>query len=202
ALKIGLVDGVVKAEKLRDGALAVLRQAINGELDWKAHRQPKLEPLKLSRIEAAMSFTIAKSMVMQTAGNHYPAPLTAVKTIEAAAGLGRDDALKLENDSFVPLARSNEARALVGIFLNDQYVKGKAKKLTKETETPKQAAVLGAGIMGGGIAYQSAWKGVPVIMKDINDKSLTLGMTEAAKLLNKQLERGKIDGLKLAGVKD
>ncbi|MFV2828088.1 3-hydroxyacyl-CoA dehydrogenase NAD-binding domain-containing protein, partial [Escherichia coli] len=57
-----------------------------------------------------------------------------------------------------------------------------------------------AGIMGGGIAYQSAWKGVPVVMKDINDKSLTLGMTEAAKLLNKQLERGKIDGLKLAGV--
>ena len=54
--------------------------------------------------------------------------------------------------------------------------------------------MLGAGIMGGGIAYQSAWKGVPVVMKDINDKSLTLGMTEAAKLLNKQLERGKIDG--------
>ncbi len=60
--------------------------------------------------------------------------------------------------------------------------------------------MLGAGIMGGGIAYQSAWKGVPVVMKDINDKSLTLGITEAAKLLNKQLERGKIDGLKLAGV--
>lgn len=79
-------------------------------------------------------------------------------------------------------------------------MKGKAKKLTKDVETPKQAAVLGAGIMGGGIAYQSAWKGVPVIMKDINDKSLTLGMTEAAKLLNKQLERGRIDGLKLAGV--
>ena len=47
-----------------------------------------------------------------------------------------------------------QARALVGIFLNDQYVKGKAKKLTKDVETPKRAAVLGAGIMGGGIAYQ------------------------------------------------
>ena len=147
-----------------------------------------------------MSFSIAKAMVMQTAGKHYPAPLTAVKTIEAAAKYGREEALKLENQSFVPLAHTNEARALVGIFLNDQYVKGQAKKLTKDTETPKQAAVLGAGIMGGGIAYQSAWKGVPVIMKDINDKSLTLGMNEAAKLLNKQLERGKIDGLKLAGV--
>lgn len=38
------------------------------------------------------------------------------------------------------------------------------------------------------------------MMKDISEKSLTLGMTEASKLLNKQLERGKIDGLKLAGV--
>ena len=200
ALKIGLVDGIVKAEKLRDGALAILRQAIAGDLDWKAKRQPKLEPLKLSKIEATMSFTIAKGMVMQTAGKHYPAPVTAVKTIEAAAKLGRDDALKLENQSFVPLAHTSEARALVGIFLNDQYVKAQAKKLTKNVDTPKQAAVLGAGIMGGGIAYQSAWKGVPVIMKDINDKSLTLGMNEAAKLLNKQLERGKIDGMKLAGV--
>ncbi len=200
AQKIGLVDGVVKPEKLVEGAVAILRQAINGDLDWKAKRQPKLEPLKLSKIEATMSFTIAKGMVMQTAGKHYPAPITAVKTIEAAARLGRDDALKLENQSFVPLAHTNEARALVGIFLNDQFVKGKAKQLTKNVETPKHAAVLGAGIMGGGIAYQSAWKGVPVVMKDINEKSLTLGMTEAAKLLNKQLERGKIDGLKLAGV--
>lgn len=200
ALKIGLVDGIVKPEKLRDGAVAILRQAINGDLDWKAKRQPKLEPLKLSKIEAAMSFSIAKAMVMQTAGKHYPAPITAVKTIEAAAKHGREEALKLENQSFVPLAHTHEARALVGIFLNDQYVKGLAKKLTKDTDAPKQAAVLGAGIMGGGIAYQSAWKGVPVIMKDINDNSLTLGMNEAAKLLNKQLERGKIDGLKLAGV--
>ncbi|WP_313759216.1 fatty acid oxidation complex subunit alpha FadB [Atlantibacter hermannii] len=200
ALSIGLVDAVVKPEKLVEGALSVLRQAIKGELDWKAKRAPKLEPLHLSKIEATMSFTIAKGMVMQTAGKHYPAPITAVKTIEAAATLGREEALKLENQSFVPLAHTPQARALVGIFLNDQYVKSLAKKQSGTVETPKQAAVLGAGIMGGGIAYQSAWKGVPVIMKDINDKSLTLGMTEAAKLLNKQLERGKINGLEMAGV--
>lgn len=60
--------------------------------------------------------------------------------------------------------------------------------------------MLGAGIMGGGIAYQSALKGVPVLMKDIAPHSLELGMTEAAKLLNKQLERGKIDGFKMAGI--
>jgi len=200
ALKLGLVDAVVAAEKLHGAALSVLKEAVAGKQAWRERRQPKLEPLKLSKIEAAMSFSTAKALVMQTAGKHYPAPITAVKTIEAAAGMGRDAALQLETAAFVPLARSNEARALVGIFLNDQAVKAKAKKLTRDVETPKQAAVLGAGIMGGGIAYQSAWKGVPVVMKDISEKSLALGMGEAAKLLNKQLARGKIDGIKLASV--
>lgn len=200
ALKVGLVDAVVAADKLRDAGLNMLQQAVDGKLDWRARRAPKLLPLTLSAIEATMSFSVAKSMVLQTAGKHYPAPMTAVKTIEAAAKLGRDEALELETASFVPLAQSKEARALVGIFLNDQFVKGKAKKLAGESEKTVQAAVLGAGIMGGGIAYQSASKGVPVIMKDINDNSLTLGMNEAAKLLNKQLERGKIDGLKMAKV--
>ena len=200
ALALGLVDAIVPAEKLRAGAIAMLQMAIKDNAFWQQRRQSKLQPLKLSAIEAAMSFTIAKSMVQQTAGKHYPAPMMAVKTIEAAAGMGRDDALKLETKAFVPLAQSKEARALVGIFLNDQYVKGKAKKLAQGQSIPQQAAVLGAGIMGGGIAYQSASKGVPVIMKDISEKSLTLGMNEAGKLLNKQLERGKITALQLTSI--
>ncbi|TBL49680.1 fatty acid oxidation complex subunit alpha FadB [Obesumbacterium proteus] len=200
ALKVGLVDAVVSQDKLVSGALKMLHQAIDGQLDWKAQRQPKLEPLKLSPIESLMSFTTAKGMVMQTAGKHYPAPITAVKTIEAAAGLKRAEALKLETASFVPLTRTTQARALVGIFLNDQFVKGKAKKLAQSGQVPSQAVVLGAGIMGGGIAYQSALKGTPVLMKDISEKSLVLGMNEAGKLLNKQLERGKINGLKMAQI--
>lgn len=200
ALKIGLVDGIVSHEKLRDGALSMLRQAIQGRLDWQTRRACKRQPLRLNKIEASMSFTLAKAMVAQRAGTHYPAPMVAVKTIEAAATLGREAALQLETQNFVPLAQSPEARALVGLFLSEQYVKGQAKKLTRHTKTPKQAAILGAGIMGGGIAYQSAWKGVPVLMKDINETALALGINEASKLLNKQLERGKIDGIKLAQV--
>jgi len=48
--------------------------------------------------------------------------------------------------------------------------------------------------MGGGIAYQSAVKGTPVIMKDINDAALDLGMATASGLLTTQLKRGRIDG--------
>ena len=52
--------------------------------------------------------------------------------------------------------------------------------------------MLGAGIMGGGIAYQSAVKGTPIIMKDIRTEALDLGLNEAGKLLSKQVEKGKI----------
>ncbi|MFZ6043636.1 3-hydroxyacyl-CoA dehydrogenase NAD-binding domain-containing protein, partial [Vibrio natriegens] len=101
---------------------------------------------------------------------------------------------------FVTLAKTDVAKALVGIFLNDQYIKGQAKQAAKAGKPAAKGMVLGAGIMGGGIAYQSALKGVPVIMKDIADPSLELGMGEAAKLLNKQMERGYLDGLGMARV--
>ncbi|WP_338884545.1 fatty acid oxidation complex subunit alpha FadB [Xenorhabdus sp. TH1] len=200
ALKNGLVDAVVSAEKLVDSAVSVLEQAIRGDLDWQAARQPKLLPLTLNEIERTMSFTVAKGMVMKVAGPHYPAPITAVKTIEKAATLGRDEALKLESASFVSLAHTSVARASVGIFLNEQYVKGLAKKHLQTVTTPEHATVLGAGIMGGGIAYQSARKGIPVLMKDINQKALDLGINEAAKLLNKQFERGRLDAMKMAKI--
>lgn len=54
--------------------------------------------------------------------------------------------------------------------------------------------------MGGGIAYQSTRKGIPIIMKDINKKSLQLGMNDAAKLLNNQFERKQISALEMAKI--
>lgn len=198
ALKLGLVDSVVETEKLPQAALQIIEQAISGALDWRQVRQPKLEPLKLSALEQAMSFNVAKGMVYQVAGKHYPAPMSAVNTIEKAANCTREEALKHETAAFVPLAHSDVARALVSVFLNDQSVKSTSKKIAGSATAPTQAAVLGAGIMGGGIAYQSASKGVPVLMKDISDKSLDLGVNEAKKLLNGQFERGKITADKMA----
>ena len=198
AQKFGMVDAVVPAERLHDAALAMLQDAISEKIDWQNRRQAKLSPLALNKIEAMMSFNCAKGMVIAKAGPHYPAPITAVKTMEKAATCRREEALALEGKYFIGLAKSDVAQALVGIFLNDQQLKGLAKKAAKNAQAINQAAVLGAGIMGGGIAYQSASRGVPAVMKDINQAALELGMNEATKLLNKQLERGRIDGLKMA----
>ncbi|WP_273977912.1 fatty acid oxidation complex subunit alpha FadB [Vibrio parahaemolyticus] len=201
ALKIGLLDAVVETDALYESALQTLTSAINEKIDWQARRKQKTSPLTLSKLESMMSFTMAKGLVAQVAGPHYPAPMTAVITIEEGARFARNEALDIERKYFVKLAKSEEAKALVGLFLNDQYIKGIAKKAAKSaSKDTERAAVLGAGIMGGGIAYQSALKGVPVLMKDIAHPSLDLGMTEASKLLNKRLAQGRIDGFKMAGI--
>ncbi|ART80527.1 fatty acid oxidation complex subunit alpha FadB [Oceanisphaera avium] len=197
-LKVGVLDAIVETDHLEASAIQLLKDAALDKLDWQARRAQKTAPLTLDKLEAAMSFSTAKGMVAAKAGPHYPAPLLAVKTIEATANLARNEALKLEHQHFIELTQSSVARALVGIFLNDQFIKSKTKKATKAAPAIKKAAVLGAGIMGGGIAYQSASKGIPAVMKDINDHALMLGMNEAGKLLNKQLDRGKIDGNQLA----
>ncbi|RKF22271.1 fatty acid oxidation complex subunit alpha FadB [Alginatibacterium sediminis] len=200
ALKVGAVDAVVEPTKLYDSALLMLQSAIDNKVDWRSRRALKLAPLSMNQIESAMSFNVAKGMVSAKAGPHYPAPIMAVKTIEAAAGLDRKGALEIEAKNFVTLAKTEVSTSLVSIFLNDQYLKSLAKKSSKNAAPVKTAAVIGAGIMGGGIAYQSASRGVPAVMKDINQAALELGMNEASKLLNKQLDRGRIDGIKFGKI--
>ncbi|MDN7137302.1 fatty acid oxidation complex subunit alpha FadB [Pseudidiomarina sp. 1ASP75-14] len=201
AQKVGLVDAVVAPEKLRDAALDMVQQAIDGDLDWRAKRQPKLDPLQANDTELTMTMVTAKGMVAAKAGKHYPAPHAAIKAIEDGARSHREEALNAENEAFVGLTQTDACHAQVGIFMADQFVKGKAKKAAKQASKEiKTAAVLGAGIMGGGIAYQSAYKGVPVVMKDIRQEALDQGMGEASKILGKMVERGKIDHKKMAKV--
>jgi 3-hydroxyacyl-CoA dehydrogenase/enoyl-CoA hydratase/3-hydroxybutyryl-CoA epimerase/enoyl-CoA isomerase len=198
ALKVGAVDAVVAADKLQAAALDLIKRAISGELDYKAKRQSKLEKLKLNAMEQMMSFETAKGFVAGKAGPNYPAPVEAIKTIQKAANHGRDKALEIEAAGFVKLAKTPVAASLIGLFLNDQELKKKAKVYDKQSRDVKLAAVLGAGIMGGGIAYQSAVKGTPILMKDIREEGIQMGLNEASKLLGNRVDKGRLTAAKMA----
>ena len=200
ALKDGVVDAVVEPEKLKDAALSLVKECVEGKIDYKARRQEKLDPLKLPPMENMMSFQTCTAMVMQQAGRNYPAPVAAVQTMQQAAGMTRDKALQVEAKGFAKLAKTSVAQSLVGLFLNDQALKKTTGQWEKKANPVKQAAVLGAGIMGGGIAFQSASKGTPIIMKDIADPALDLGMSEATKLLSKRVNRKKMKPEKMGEV--
>ena len=198
ALAFGTVDAVVAAELLRDAGLDLLRECIEGKLDWRARREEKLQPVKVNDIEKMMAFMTGKSVVAAQAGPNMPAPITAVKSIEKSAGLPRDEALAVEQNYFLRLAKGPEATAMIGLFLNDQTIQKLARGHQEMAREVGSAAVLGAGVMGGGIAYQSASCGVPIHMKDIAREGLDLGMNEAAKLLSKRVDRGRMSSSRMA----
>ncbi|KFZ36162.1 multifunctional fatty acid oxidation complex subunit alpha [Shewanella mangrovi] len=200
ALALGLVDAVVTKEQLLSSAESLLQLAINNDIDWQQRRQQKQQPLSLSQLEQTMSFNVAKGLVYAKAGKHYPAPMAALIAIERSAADVREQALVNEHQAFVSVAKTPTAKSLIQLFLNDQQVKSLAKKQAGLANKTAHAAVIGAGIMGGGIAYQSASKKVPVVMKDIAPQAIELGLSEASKLLQKQLERGRITADKMAGV--
>lgn len=198
AFKDGAVDAVVPASQLREASLDLLKKVIAGDFDYKARRHEKTTPILLNSIEQMMAFESARGVIGAQAGPHYPAPLQVLKVMQKGVTQNREGALATEIKSFAQLAVNDVTAALVGIFLKDQYVKKVAKQYEKQAQPVEQAAVLGAGIMGGGVAYQSASRGIPILMKDINPQALQLGMDEATKLLDGQLKRGKLSAAAMA----
>lgn len=200
ALKDGGVDAVVTADQVKAAALDLLKGCIAGKFDYQARREEKKTPIKLNQVEQMMAFESAKGVIGGKAGPHYPAPMAALKTIQKHANLPREKANEIEAKGFVKVAKTDVCASLVGLFMKDQYIKKVSKGFESKAEPVKKAAVLGAGIMGGGVAYQSASKGTPILMKDINDAALELGLDEATKLLNKRVSRGRMDAMKMASV--
>ena len=200
AQEIGAVDAVVEPDILREAALDLLARASSGELDWQAKRKEKKEALKLNENETMMTFETARAFIARKAGPNYPAPLTIVGVMQAGARFHLDGALEIEAEGFAELAKYQESSALIGLFLGDQLLKKKAKSSKKMAEPVNRAAVLGAGIMGGGVAYQSSYKGIPIAMKDIAQSQLDLGMREATTIMQKRVDRGRMESQKMAEV--
>jgi len=200
ALKAHAVDAVVKSDQLVDAAVDILKEANSGKLDYQARREEKTGKLKLNSMESMMVFETSKGYVAGQSGPNYPSPVEAVKVMQKHAGMTRDKAVEVEAKGFAKMAKTGTAASLVQIFLNDQDLKKKAKDYEKQANQVKMAAVLGAGIMGGGIAYQSALKGTPIMMKDINRDGIKLGLDEAKKQLSKRVEKGKMSADQMGDV--
>jgi 3-hydroxyacyl-CoA dehydrogenase/enoyl-CoA hydratase/3-hydroxybutyryl-CoA epimerase/enoyl-CoA isomerase len=200
ALNVGMVDAVVTPEQLEDAALALLNRAMAGDFDVEQRRAQKTGPQQLDDLELTMAYTTGKAMVAQQSPKGMIAPLSAVKTMEKQAKLNRNEALQLEAKQFAKLAKGEISQNLINLFLGDQALAKKSKALGRADEPVKLAAVLGAGIMGGGIAYQSASTGTPIMMKDIAQAGIDAGLAEASKLLAKKVNRGRMTPEKMAGV--
>ena len=192
ALSVGAVHATSEPEQLRETTLEHLQKAIDGDIDYQALRQSKTSAMSLSQAELESAANKGLEIIGAKAP-YFPAQTTAVTLMQASALVDADSALQMEAEAFYELSQTPQARAMVGNFLNSQHLSKEAKTHAKKANVNVQAAmVLGAGIMGGGISYQSAANGIQVWMKDIEQKALDLGVSEATKILDKQLSRGRI----------
>ncbi|MES9968537.1 MAG: fatty acid oxidation complex subunit alpha FadB [Candidatus Thiodiazotropha sp.] len=202
ALGTGLVSEVVEADQLRQAALNVLKNAIAYPADVQASRIAKSSAISISPEEAQQLAQAVKNEVCPRSPQ-LQAPAAVIDLLAETSRLSGEEALEREANLFVACGKTAQARALIGNFMNDQSIKKIAKSYAKDaTLTLDKVAVVGAGIMGGGIAYQNALKGISVVMKDIAEPALELGMHEADKLLSKLVSKGRMGEEKREAVLD
>ncbi len=166
-LKLGLVDQLAHREYLTAAARRLLAR---GKRPPPPHRVSSFTPIRALVAAQARRGVLAKSR------GHYPAPLKALEVCTDTLSHSLETGLVLEKAALLELFETPECRNLVGIF----FLQERAKKLSVPAPAVaapvRRVAVVGAGVMGAGIAQWVSARGLPVILKDIAPEALAKGL--------------------------
>jgi 3-hydroxyacyl-CoA dehydrogenase / enoyl-CoA hydratase / 3-hydroxybutyryl-CoA epimerase len=194
AKRIGLVEEVLPHPifhaKAREFLLARIQE---GPVSTGARRgfMTRLmdDTLPGRRIVLAM----ARKQVKKRTGGHYPAPLRILDVIQASAGKSLEKGLELEAEAAGELLASSVSKNLVHVFhLREAARKGTGVASEVQPVEVKTLGVVGAGVMGGGIAQLAAYHGLQVRLKDIRHEAVADGLQHARDLFEKGVERRKL----------
>lgn len=136
---------------------------------------------------------IAPAMLRKQTYGNYPAPEAIMRTAVLGSTLDFDTASRLESRAFAEVATSKVAQNMITAFwfqLN-QINKGASRPDLPPTDT-QRVGVLGAGMMGHGIAYVTAWAGMEVVLKDVTREKADEGKAKIDALAQKRVARGKM----------
>lgn len=198
AYRSGVVDKVIPKEQVKQAALSFANDVIAGknvlERSRRVQRGAFNKFLDKNFIGRKIVFSQARKAVMAKTHGHYPAPLEALKAIKKGLGKSVDKHLELEARALGRLIVTPISANLVKIFFWTEEVKKQNGTEKPETATlpVKKAAVLGAGVMGGGIAQLFAGRDIPIRVKDINYNAVAKAYQQAGKVLYGKLKRRRI----------
>ena len=189
AYKKGLVDSIVEPEHLdKEVSLFIAKKRSETNLPWWKR--------SLLFTEATKSLAL-KNLRAKTKGL-YPGPERATEVVCSGIRKSTKGSLALEKDAINDLIQRPETKNLIQLF----FAKEAAKKLglkTKPTRPITNITVVGAGVMGAGIAYWLTSKGFQVLLKDVNHKALAKGVKRVEDLYQAAAKRkvlSKIDARK------
>jgi len=175
ARKRGLVDEIAPAECQLDAAVKLIAR---GKPSRKGHA------LTNNPIVAALIAARVRPQLLRKTRGHYPAVTKALEVVTHGISKPIAQSLALEREGILELVRTETTRNLIRIFL----LQDRAKKLSipeasrSEIQPVARVAVIGAGVMGAGIAQWISARQTPVILRDINVEQVARGMATIGKL--------------------
>nr|XP_022914134.1 trifunctional enzyme subunit alpha, mitochondrial [Onthophagus taurus] len=194
----GLVPPEVATRKyLEDVAVQVAKQMASGKL--------KVDRTKKGLMDKIFNFALqynwvkdqifgkARKQVMKMSGGLYPAPLKILDVVRTGLDRGERAGFEAEALAFGELAMTNQSKGLIGLFRGQTECK--KNRFGKPEHPINTVAVVGAGLMGAGIAHVSIDKGYKVIMKDTNLQGLNRGVGQIQTGLQNAVKRKKINNL-------
>lgn len=185
AYKLGVVDDFFPAEQKKEKLKKFISTILSEKDATKIINKRKQKFPFIDKFNFLVPLVCAKAKknVLAKTQGHYPAPLKAIEVVKKGLGKDINAALKIELDAFVDLVIKQSSKNLIDLF----FISEKAKKVTfakKNSEVKKidKAAVLGAGVMGGGIAWFFTKLDIRVRLKDLNLKAIALGYQQVEKI--------------------
>ncbi len=188
ALRLGLIDRVIDGDLLA-GASAFAREKAAHDGTHRKTRE-RNERLGSASLNVAI-FAAGREQARKTRRNMM-APLAVVDALEAATALPFEEGCKKEREILLECLASDQCRALIHAFFAERAV-AKIPGIPKETVpyTIRQAAIIGAGTMGGGIAMALANAGIAVRIKETEQAALDRGLATVRKNYESSVKKGR-----------
>ena len=191
AKKAGVVHEVVDPFALRTSALMAAREIIDGTLKPSSKKKGLLAKLlEDNPLGRAVLFSQATKMAMKKSGGNYPAIPKILEVLRAGADGGLAAGLKAESKAFGELALTPECNALQGLFFGSTALK--KNRFGKPAHEVTTIGVVGAGLMGAGVAQVSAARGFRVLLKDLNQQGLGRGLKQIQDNLDADVKKRRL----------
>ena len=206
ALKIGVVHELVATpEELMPKALAFIEaaqgkpEAAQHVWDRKDYKMPGGTP---SNPKIAGMLSVAPAVLKQKTRGLYPAPEAALAAMVEGAMVDFDTAMRVESRYLAGLMTGSVAKNMINtFFFNLNAIKGgQSRPRDVPRYQPKKVGVLGAGMMGSGIAYSQATKGIATVLKDVSVEAAEKGKSYTTKLTQKRVDKGQMNAEKQRGI--
>lgn len=194
AKSLGLIQDTAKTpEELMDKAIAWVKEHPKSQqpFDVKGYKIPGGDPKTPA---VAQMLAIAPAMLRDKTKGCYPAPEAIMAAAVEGAQVDVDTALTIESRYFTYLATGQVSKNMIGTFWHGMNAIKAGASRPKDVAKwqASKVGVLGAGMMGAGIAYSTAIKGVPVVLKDVSVENAEKGKAYSQKLLDKKVSQGRM----------